>query len=912
VSKTFYIIDGHSQIFRAYYAPFRELTSPAGEPTRATYVFTTMLLNLIDQRRPDYLVVALDSPRESLQRTDVFGEYKANREASPEDLIQQAERIEQIIRALGIPVWKGGGYEADDYIASAAVQWAGPDLQVVMVSRDKDLDQVLGPHAVMYDPMKDETIDPEALAAAKGYAPAEAIEIQTLTGDSTDNIPGVRGVGPKTAAKLIARYGTAAAVVAHADDLTPKQRENVLAFADRMELTRRLVTLRTDIDLPDRLEGCRFAGVDARAVLPIFTELGFARLIEQMQTAAAEQPEAPAARPVEPPKRSAGGATTAEDFVYHLVDTPELLEEMLAAMGTADVLAVDTETTSTRPMWAQLVGISLAWRPDEGWYIPVRGPMGAGVMDLDVVKAGLGPVLAAPKICKVGHNLKYDAIVLAEAGIPLAGIGFDSYLAAYLLDAAASGKLDNVALRELNHQCIPISDLIGTGAKAMSMDQVSPADVAKYAAEDAYVSFRLAEVLADRLAAEGLSELLAEVELPLLTVLADMERTGVKVDPQVLKRQELELDKQADQLREQILEMAGEPFNPDSPKQLAAILFEKLNLPVIRKTKTGPSTNASVLADLVGMTRHPLPQAILDYRQLTKLLSTYLRALVECIHPRTGRIHASFNQAGTITGRLSSSEPNLQNIPVRTDQGRRIRSAFVAGVPELVLLSADYSQIELRVLAHFCGDATLVAAFEAGQDIHRIVAAEVFGVAVEDVTADQRARAKTVNFGIVYGQTAHGLAQTLRIPRGEAAEFIARYKQRFPAIESFLNECIAKAKADGYVETIRKRRRPIDQINSRNASQRQAAERMAINSVVQGSAADLIKLAMVRIHGRITDEQRPSRMLLQIHDELVFETPESAVEAETEMIVNEMESALDLRVPLKVDVGVGKNWMEAK
>ncbi len=923
MAKTLYVIDGHSQIFRAYYAPFRELSSPAGEPTRATYVFTTMLLSLIDRRKPDYLVMTMDSPRSSLERSQIYPEYKANRDAPPEDLPPQIERIEQIVRAMGIPVWKGGGFEADDYLASAAAQMAGPDLTVVIVSRDKDLDQALGEHVVMYDPMKDEVIDPAGLLASKGYRPDQAVEIQTLTGDSTDNIPGVMGIGPKTAVKLILKYGTAAAVVDHADELTPKQRENVLAFAEQMPVTRKLVTLSRDLTLPDPVDACLWRGVDAAAVEPIFRELGFTRLVEEMGkladagTAAppisAGEPPTPESAPTPPaPLDAASAPTSTADYTHHLVDTPEALDAMVDAMAGQTLLSVHTETTSTRPMWASLVGISLAWRPDEGYYIPIRAPMGAAVLDIDLVAAKIGATLADESIGKVGHNLKYDAIVLARAGVPLGGIAFDTYLAAYLLDAGASGKMDNVSMRELNHRCIPITDLLGTGAKALTMNQLYPEDVAPYAAEDAYIAFRLARTLGDRLVEEGLGDLLDQVEMPLLGVLAEMEMTGIRVDPQVLKQQEVELDKKADALGERILELAGESFNPDSPKQLAAILFEKLGLPVIKKTKTGPSTDAGVLAELAARTENELPQTILDYRQLTKLLNTYLRALAECIHPDTGRIHASFNQGGTITGRLSSSDPNLQNIPIRTEEGRRIRSAFVAGSDDSVLLSADYSQIELRVLAHFCGDKTLIAAFEGDQDIHRIVAGEVFSVPVDEVTAEQRSRAKTVNFGIVYGQTAHGLARTLRISRAEAAEFITSYKARFPAIDEFLAECIERAKRDGYVETILKRRRPIAEIDSRNAGRRQAAERTALNSVVQGSAADLIKLAMVNIHRRITREGRPSRMLLQIHDELVFELPEAALADEQAMIVEEMESAMELRIPLKVDVGVGANWMEAK
>ncbi len=920
--KTFYILDGHSQIYRAYFAPFRDLTSPAGEPTRATYVFTTSLLGLLERHRPDYLAMALDSPVASLERTQSFPQYKATRPAPPEDFAPQERRIVEIVQALGIPIWRGDGAEADDYLASAVQRFAGPDMRVVLVSRDKDLEQLLGPFVAMYDPMNDETIDPDALAERKGYRPEQALEVQTLIGDTVDNIPGVKGVGPKTAVKLIEKYGTAQAVVAHADEQTPKLAGNLRAFAEQLPLTRRLIELRRDLELPTALEACEWHGVDLPAVKPIFEQLGFHRLIERLERLAAERgspesaPPAPAEAPAPEaapgePVASSAGPRAAADCDLRLIDTPEALDALAQWIREEKVtrLSVDTETTSRRPMWAELVGLSLSWRPGVGYYVPVRGPLGATVLELDRVRAVLGPILADAAIAKVGQNLKYDAIVLANAAMPLGGVAFDTYLAGYVLDPSASNKLDNLAQQYLQYTCIPIQDLIGTGTRAMTMDQVPTEQVATYAAEDAEVSLRLADALEPQLAEKGLAELFGRVEMPLLSVLVDMERTGIALDLSQLKRQELELDKAADVLRDRIFAAAGEPFNPDSPKQLAEVLFEKLRLPVIRRTKTGPSTDAEVLDRLAA--EHELPALVLEYRQLTKLLGTYLRALAEAVHPATGRVHCSFNQGGTVTGRLSSSDPNLQNIPIRTEMGRRIRSAFVADAG-FVLLSADYSQVELRILAHLSGDETLRAAFEANQDIHRTVAAEVFGVPADEVTPEQRARAKGVNFGIVYGQTAFGLSQALRIGRGEAQEFIDRYRARFPRIESFLAECIAQAKRTGYVETILKRRRPIAEIDSRNQAARSAAERYAINSVVQGSAADLIKLAMVNIHRRLAAENRPSRMLLQIHDELVFELPTDAVEPERAMIVQEMESALQLSVPLRVDTGVGENWMDAK
>ncbi len=906
MAETLYILDGHSQIFRAYYAPFRDLTSPTGEPTRATYVFCSMLLRFVADRQPKYLAMAVDGPAEKLLRRRRYPQYKITRKPTPEDFHPQAERIIQIVAAMGVPVLAAEGYEADDIMATAAEALAGRDVDVVLISRDKDLDQLVGPHVVLYDPMKDETLDAAGIKAQKGYPPVKAVEVQTLTGDSTDNIPGIQGVGPKTAVKLIAKYGTAEGVVEHADELTPKLRENVLAAAEGLALSRELVTLDRNVPVDLDLAAMKFDGIDGDAVRPIFAELGFNRLMDQLEKLGAggeAKVDVAAAA-------AAGGQTTAADLDYRCIDTPKALETLVKRLTGVARLAVDTETTSTQPMRAELVGISLAVKPGEAVYLPVAGPLGSKTLAVDLVREKLAGILADEKVEKIGHNIKYDSIVLAQAHMPLGGRMFDTMIAAHVLDSTRmSYKLDALAADLLNHRCIPIEDLIGRGKQQTTMDTVPVDLVAPYAAEDADVALRLADVLAKQLDEEGLRDLFADLEMPLVPVLAEMERQGITVDPEALNRMAVALSKRADALRDQILELAGRQFNVDSPKQLAVVLFEELNLPVLKKTKTGASTDSTVLEQLA--IRHELPGVVLDYRKLTKLLGTYLKALGAYIHPVTGRVHTSFHQAGTATGRLSSSDPNLQNIPIRTDEGREIRTAFVAP-PGCVLLSADYSQVELRVLAHFCGDETLAEAFRAGQDIHRAVAAEVFAVTPDEVTSEQRARAKTVNFGIIYGQTAFGLSVSLRIPRREAAEFINRYRSRFPRIDEFLGQCIQAAKERGYVETIFGRRRRIAEIDARNPQRRAAAERLAINSVVQGSAADLIKQAMINISRRIEAEDRPGRMLLQIHDELLFELPQEAVDAEREMIVEEMTAAIQLNVPLKVDVAVGANWMEAK
>ncbi len=901
--ETLYIIDGHSQMYRAYYAPFRQLTSPTGEPTRATYVFSQMLLSFIQDRRPDYLAMAIDGPAARLK---AYAEYKVTRKPMPEDLHPQVERICQIVRAMGIPVLEAEGYEADDILATAVERLVGDDLRAVLISRDKDLDQLVGPNVTLHEPMTDETLDAETIRETKGYPPEKAVEVQTLTGDSSDNIPGVPGVGPKTAVKLINKYGTVDEVVAHADELTPKLRENLLANAETLEMSRELVTLDRDVPIELDLDAMRFDGIDGDAIRPIFAELGFERLLEQLDRMGVDGANAVDVDAV----AAAGGQTAAGDFAYECVSTSEGLRELAGKLSGVKRIAVDTETTSVRALWAELVGVSVAFEPGKGYYLPVKAPLGEPTLDVDEVREALGSVLTDPNVEKIGHNLKYDLLVLEGAGFEVGGPMFDTMIAAHVLDSSRNTfKLDALAMECLNHRCIPIEEVIGRGRNQITMDAAPLEIVAPYAAEDADVALRLAEVLRRRVADEGLTRLFGELETPLLRVLADMEREGIRVDPQALKRMETELSKQADVLRDRILAAAGVDFNVDSPKQLGEVLFQTLGLRIIKRTKTGPSTDSSVLAELAA--EHELPGMVLDYRKLTKLLSTYVKALGECIHPETGRVHTSFHQVATVTGRLSSSDPNLQNIPIRTEEGRRIRSAFVAD-EGCVLLSADYSQVELRVLAHLCEDPTLIQAFHDDLDIHRLVAAEVFGAAIGDVSPEQRARAKGVNFGIIYGQTAWGLAGALRIGRTEAQEFIDAYHARFPRIREFLDACIRQAKSQGYVETIFKRRRAITEIDSRNPQRRALAERLAINSVVQGSAADLIKQAMVNLARRIGLQERPSRMLLQIHDELVFECPRHAVDTERDMVVEEMSGAIELRVPLKVDTGVGENWMDAK
>jgi len=914
MADTLYIIDGHSQIYRAYYAPFRDLTSPTGEPTRATYVFCSMMLKFFKERRPTHVVMAADSAAEKLHRKAIYSDYKVTRKPTPEDMPVQIRRIMQLVAAMDIPILQIEGYEADDIIATAVQRLAGPEMNVVLVSRDKDLDQLLGEHVVMFDPMENKTIDAAWVQANKGYTPQQAVEIQTLMGDATDNVPGVEGVGLKTAAKLISQYGNVDSVLAHADELTPKLRERLLAAREQLPIARQLVTLDRNVPLPMELACTKWAGLQADKVRPLFAELGFNRLLDQLDDLGVKN-EGPTgglfADVVDHATLAQqAGQTTASHFDYTCIDTPEGLDALAKDLADVTRLAVDTETTCTDPMRCKLVGISLCWTPGKAVYLPVAGPLGATTLTLDDVRRALGPVLANPCVMKVGQNFKYDLIALRQAGFTVEGLVFDTMVAAHVLDSTRmTYKLDALAFEFLNHRCIPIEDLIGRGRNQTTMDRIPCSAVATYSCEDADTTFRLAEFFEKRLRTEGLYDLFANLEMPLLPVLTDMEMRGIAVDRSALGRMHTSLSKSADVLRDKIMASAGVVFNPDSPRQLAEVLFGKLGLPVQRRTKSGPSTDSDVLETLAA--EHELPAMVLDYRKLQKLIGTYCESLTSYIHPATGRIHTSFHQAGTATGRLSSSDPNLQNIPVRTEEGRQIRSAFVAD-EGCLLLSADYSQVELRVLAHLCEDPTMMAAFHDDQDIHRIVAAEVFSVPAADVTPDMRSRAKTVNFGIIYGQTAFGLAATLRISRTEAANFINAYRQRFPRIQDFLQACIDFARSRGHVETLFGRRRRITDIDSRNPGKRNLAERLAINSVVQGSAADLIKQAMVNIDRRIRQENRPAKMLLQIHDELLFEAPQEQIESLREMVVHEMSTAIKLRVPLKVDAGAARNWMDAK
>src|SRR5215208_5892642 len=856
MAKSFYIIDGHAQIFRAFYAPFRELSSPTGEPTKATYVFTQMLLNLIGQRKPEYLAMVIDSGDEYVFRKEFYPDYKANRQATPVDLEPQEKRILQIVKDAGIPVFARKGFEADDLIATMAKKLCDQDWDIVVVSKDKDLRQLINDCTRLYDVQSDTFTDAAKMETDLGYGPGEAIEVQSLMGDAIDNVPGIPGVGEKTAAKLIKKYGKAEAVLEHLDELTPKLRENFEKFGTNIPMARRLVTLKNDVEFEFDPEACRFLGVDLDAIKPHLEELGFTALLKRLglkEGGPQSQEDVNVARRIPARKRPesfqdslfgpppeetvAPPSATSSDCDYRLITTERDFTDFLAELKKQKRFAFDTETDALGAMNSNLIGMSFSWKEAAGYYVPVRGPAGCEHLPCEKVLAALKAVLEDPKVGKIGHNIKYDLLVMRNSGINLRGVEMDTMIAAFLLDASRMQfGIDQLARDLLNFKKIATRELIGREGR-VSMHRLPLEQVARYAAEDADVAWRMGEMLRAKMKEiPALGKLNDELETPLIDVVAEMEFNGVAIDAQILKQQSEVLGARAEQLRGEIMDAAGCNFNPDSTKQLADVLFNKLGLKVIKKNKTGPSTDVMVLERLAA--EHKCPRLILEYRSLVKLKNTYLDNLTDYVNPRTNRIHASFNQTGAATGRLSCSDPNLQNIPIRTDEGRRIRLAFVAGGEDKVLLTADYSQIELRVLAHFTEEPALLRAFEADEDIHRAVAAEVFNVALDQVSREQRGQAKTINFGIIYGVSAMGLARRIEgMTVKTADELINAYNRRFPSILKFMDKCVMDAQANGYVETIMGRRRRIPELASPVLAQRNAGERMAINSVVQGSAA---------------------------------------------------------------------------
>jgi DNA polymerase-1 len=759
----------------------------------------------------------------------------------------------------------------------------------------------------VYDIKNDQVTCTEDLVRDMGMTPEQFIDCLALQGDTSDNIPGVPDVGPKTALGWIQTYGTLENLLEHAHDIKGKRGERLRASRDILALSRELVTIHCDIPLDIDFEHMALQPPDHQGLTVIFNELGFNRLISQLglSTTGPDISTPPSSSTTDTPDSAESVACH-----YTLVDTDKALDDLLEQLKSQNAFAIDTETTSILPMRAELVGVSVAWQAHRAYYLPLKSPLGTQTLNKQRVQGLLGPVLADDRIKKVGQNIKYDMLVLERAGMPLEGIYFDTMVASYCLDPARrSHSLDNLALDLLNYQCIPIEDLIGKGKNQRTFDMVETSLACRYAAEDADITWQLYEHLRAQLDGKPhIKSLFEDVEMPLVPVLAAMEKNGVSLDIGVLKGLSGRIAETLEQVTEQIYTHADETFNVDSPKQLAGILFDKLGLTSVRKGKTGRSTDAGVLEQLTD--QHPIIELILQYRQLSKLQNTYVDKLGSLIHPGTGRVHTSFNQTVTATGRLSSSDPNLQNIPIRTELGRQIRSAFVAARDTDCILRADYSQIELRLLAHFSRDPALVEAFAADQDIHRFVASQIYGVALEDVTSVMRSSCKAVNFGIIYGQGAFGLSRTTGMSITEAKRFIQDYYARYQGIQTFMDNVVARAEKNGYVETILRRHRRIQNINSRNANKRSQARRFAVNTVIQGSAADLIKVAMIHVHRHIQGQALPVKMILQVHDELVFELPTDQVQQHVPWIKHAMEQALSLSVPLKVDIHYGPSWLE--
>jgi DNA polymerase-1 len=928
--KTVYLVDSHSLIYQVFHA-LPEMTGPSGQPVGAVQGFVRDLLDLIEVRRADYVIAAFDHSGHTF-RNELYDQYKIHRQEMPADLQTQIPVIHQFVEAMGIPVLSVPGFEADDIIATLAQQVEAAGGECFIVSSDKDCRQLITDRVKIFNIRKGEVFDAVALQATWGIRPDQVVDFQSLVGDSVDNVPGVPLIGPKIAQELLAKYETLEGVFEHAHEVSGAKRKENLVNGQALALkSRELVRLKNDMDLAIDWPAARVGQVQAELLASLCRECGFRQLARRLellpQTLGIPQGQGRGEHQADVPSDSDGDAKSPSaataDASLTTIDSPEWnatyktvatlgeLVRLVMELGSQSRLSIDTETTSVLPRWAEIVGYSLAWKEGEAYYVPVRAPAGEPQLDPVTVIEALRPALENPAIAKIGQNLKYDMVVLRSAGVILAGAEFDTMVADYLLDPGErSHNMDDMARRHLGHRTITIDQLIGSGKNQKRMDEVPVPLITQYAAEDADVPLRLESVLRPRLAREGLADLFSKLEMPLIEVLVELEFNGIRVDVGRLRELSGQFSDSILRLEREIFEIAGREFNIDSRIQLGQLLFQELKLPVLKKTKTGPSMDAEVLEELAHL--HPLPAKVIEYRQVSKLKSTYVDALQELVHPATGRVHTSFKQDVAATGRLSSQDPNLQNIPIRTEQGRQIRSAFLPGPDGWLLMTADYSQIELRVLAHFSGDATLRQAFADDRDIHALVASEVYGVPLEQVTSAQRRNAKAVNFGVIYGQSPFGLAKSLGIEQREAAEFIDRYFARYPGVDTFMHQTLLQCRRDGFVSTIFGRRRPVSGVRDPSTladpRQRTLPERIAINTVIQGSAADIIKQAMINVHRRLKREALQAKMLLQIHDELLFEFPPEEQDALCRLVREEMAAAASLAVPLNVDVKTGPNW----
>lgn len=918
----FFLIDGYALIYRAFYALIsRPLRTSKGENTSAAWGVVNFLLRLREKYQPDYLAWVQDAGDSF--RTAVYPEYKSTREKLDDELQvdfdRSVERIEQLLGAFRVPVVSVPGYEADDVIGSLARLGAERGWQVVVVSGDKDFYQLIRPRVALLNPGRggpaavDEVWVDETNAAERlGVLPSQVVDYLALVGDSSDNIPGVKGIGAKGAIELLREFHNLEAILASVPEVKSKRaREALERYADDARLSRQLVTIRDDVAVSLDEAAFTEGEPDQALLLRLCGELEFYSLVKRFE--APEVAEAGSGSP-------ASGPTPAPNAVG-VLDDPAGIPALVERLRQASLIAMDVETSSMEPHDAELIGLSLAVTPDEVWYLPFGHRPASGELAAPAPVTNLPPLtdprmaslvalLGDPAVPKAGHNLKYDWQVLRRAGVELAGVTYDTMLASFVLDPGRrSHGLDTLSLEHLGRGMRQYSDLTGKGKSQTPFAEVPIADAAAYCGADSATVLALREFFAPSLREMGLESLLRDLEMPLVPVLVDMEWEGIAIDRPLFARISSELSRDLMQLEMRISQAAGASVNLNSPKQLAALLFEKLQLPALKRTKTGPSTDADVLEELAKV--HEVPALILEYREVQKLKSTYVDVLPSRINAATGRIHTSFNQTGAATGRLSSSEPNLQNIPVRTSRGEEIRKGFVPGAGFRFVV-ADYSQIELRLLAHLSEDPAFIQAFRSGGDIHRQTASIIFGVPLEEVTPEMRARAKTINFGTIYGQGPFALARQLGISQDEARDFIAQYFVRFSGVRAYLDLQVRLAREQGYVETLFGRRRYIPEIKDKNFNLRGFAERTAANSPLQGSAADLIKIAMVRIHDTLKAERSGGRLLLQVHDELVLEAPEAEVDAVAALVRGHMEGAATLKVPLVVDVGTGGNWLEAK
>lgn len=911
--ETLYILDGSYYIFRAFYA-LRSLSNSKGMPTNGLYAFTRMLLNVIRDQRPEHLIVTFDPPGKTF-RHEMYPEYKANRESPPDELKAQMPHFRRIVKALNIPVIEVPGYEADDVIGTLVRSKTREGVQVTVLTGDKDLYQLVDEHTTLVDSMRDKHVGIDEVIERFQVGPDGVAAVLALAGDSSDNVPGVPGIGEKTAGKLIKEFGTVENLLANIPAVGGKKRkENLTNFADQARLSLELVTIKTDVPFELTREQMTLEGPDFEAFDQLCAEFEFRSFPDVL-------------REIFPDSAKEHVAERVVEATYKTIRTPEALEALLADIRTTKRFALDVETTSLNPHDAALVGISISTEANTAFYIPVghRHPDASeqlglleetdpsdGLLDdqlpLQDVLDALRPILEDPSYEMIAHNGGYEWRIFDNYGIDLQALRVDTLLASFLVEPNRRRHgLDPLAISLLGKSALSFEDVAGRGKKQITFDKVPIDTATQYACEDADFTLQLADLFTPQLQELGMLDMLHDLEVPLSKILARMEQDGVTIDVPFLQRMSEEFGAELEGLEREIYEAAGEEFLISSPKQLRVVLFENLGLPVIKRTKTGPSTDQSVLEQLAD--EHPLPELILKYRHFAKLKSTYVDALPALVHPKTGRVHTHFNQAVVPTGRLSSSDPNLQNIPVRSEDGRRIRRAFV---PQegWVLLGGDYSQVELRVLAHMSQDPVLIEAFVNGEDIHRRTASEIFQIPQEDVTSSQREAAKTINFGLVYGMGVRRLAREIDVSTEDAKAFMEQYFERLPKVKPFFDSIIEQARTQGYIETLGGRKRAISGMNSSNGRIAAQAERVAMNAPIQGGAADLIKVAMVRISERLSEEKLQARMLIQVHDELLFEAPPEEVDALEAIARQEMENVRELHVPLKVDFVRGQSWAE--